>query len=117
MCHFFRRLFCLHGGFYDLVSSQTYRKKVSLFRCFSYSFIGFFFSGITPSATGGQPAQLLAMKKDRLSMGSATLSLMAVAVLYKLILVLIGLGILLFWKKGLSAYLGSYMAFYYFGIF
>lgn len=39
------------------------------------------------------------MKKDRLSMGSATLSLMAVAVLYKLILVLIGLGILLFGKK------------------
>ena len=30
----------------------------SLFRCIQYSFIGFFYSGITPSATGGQPVQL-----------------------------------------------------------
>lgn len=26
--------------------------------CIRYSFIGYFYSGITPSATGGQPAQL-----------------------------------------------------------
>ncbi len=118
ICAIFSAVFfvCMEGFMIWYLLKLT-EKKVSLFRCFSYSFIGFFFSGITPSATGGQPAQLLAMKKDRLSMGSATLSLMAVAVLYKLILVLIGLGILLFWKKGLSAYLGSYMAFYYLGIF
>lgn len=92
-------------------------KKISLFRCFAYSFIGFFFSGITPSATGGQPAQLIAMKKDHIPLGSATLSLMTAAVLYKLVLALAGLGILLFWKTGLTAYLGHYMAFYYLGIF
>ena len=44
MCHFFRRLFCLHGGFYDLVSSQTYRKKsfpVPLLFVFFYRFFLF----------------------------------------------------------------------------
>lgn len=32
-------------------------EKARLLRCIAYSFIGFFFSGITPSATGGQPMQ------------------------------------------------------------
>ncbi len=40
-------------------------RKPRLSQCFGYSFIGFFFSGITPSATGGQPAQLVVMKKKR----------------------------------------------------
>lgn len=33
--------------------------------CCLYSFIGFFFCLVTPSATGGQPAQLYFMKKRR----------------------------------------------------
>ena len=33
-------------------------QPVILTHCFLYSFVGFFFSAITPSATGGQPAQL-----------------------------------------------------------
>ncbi len=118
VCAVFSAIFfvCMEGFMIWYLLRLT-EKQISLFRCFSYSFIGFFFSGITPSATGGQPAQLLAMKKDRIPIGSATLSLMTVAVLYKLVLVLIGLGLLLFWKTGLSAYLGRYMAFYYLGIF
>ena len=89
---------------------------VSLLRCFGYSFIGFFFSGITPSATGGQPAQLYFMKKDKISLGSSTLTLMTVALLYKLVLVFIGIGLLLFWRKSLAGYLGSYMPLFYIGI-
>lgn len=98
-------------------SSEISSRKISLFSCFAYSFVGFFFSGITPSATGGQPAQLLLMKKDGLPLGSSTLTLMTVAVLYKFILVIIGLGILFVWKDGLALYLGSYMNLYYLGIF
>ena len=33
-------------------------------RCAYYSSVGFFFSTITPSATGGQPAQIVSMSKD-----------------------------------------------------
>lgn len=89
----------------------------SLFKCIGYSFIGFFFSGITPSATGGQPAQLYYMKKDGVSLAGGTLTLMTVAVLYKFVLVVIGISVLIFWKGGLEAYLGGYMALYYLGIF
>ena len=118
LCAAFSAIFfvCMEGFMIWQLLRLT-ENGVSLLRCFSYSFIGFFFSGITPSATGGQPAQLLAMKKDGLPLGSSTFSLMAVALFYKLILALLGLGILFFWKKGLAGYLGNYMGFYYLGLF
>ena len=72
-------------------------ERTTLPRCVSYSFIGFFFSGITPSATGGQPMQLYYMKRDGNSLSAASVVLMTVAVIYKLVLVLIGIGLLLFW--------------------
>ena len=34
-----------------------FRDKVPLRRCLKYSFVGFFYSYITPSSSGGQPAQ------------------------------------------------------------
>ena len=86
-------------------------------RCAYYSSVGFFFSTITPSATGGQPAQLIAMKKDGIALGDATLTLMTVALLYKLVLAVIGTGLLLFWGNGLTAYLGNYISLYGLGLF
>lgn len=118
ICASFSAIFfvCMEGFMIWYLLRLT-EKGIPLFRCFSYSFIGFFFSGITPSATGGQPAQLVAMKKDGIPLSSATLTLMTVAVLYKLILAATGVAILFFWKEGLSAYFGNYMALYYLGIF
>ncbi len=92
------------------------RQSVRLLRCFVYSFIGFFFSGVTPSATGGQPAQLVAMKKDGVSLGDATLTLMTVALLYKFVLVLIGAALLCFRRDGIHACFGQYTVLYYVGL-
>lgn len=89
----------------------------SFFKCIKYSFIGFFFSGITPSATGGQPAQLYYMKKDGISLASATMVLMSVAFMYKFVLVVMGIGLLLFWNASLVTYLGNYIWIYYLGLF
>lgn len=93
------------------------QKKTSLLRCISYSFIGFFFSGITPSATGGQPMQLYYMKKDKNSLSASSVVLMTVAVIYKFVLVLIGVGILLVWRETLKGYLQGYYFLYCFGLF
>ena len=41
-------------------------EKVDFMNCMKYSVIGFFFCAITPSASGGQPAQVYYMKKDKL---------------------------------------------------
>ena len=79
----------------------------SLFSCISCAFIGFLFSGITPSATGGQPMQLYYLKRDGNSWSLSSVVLMTVALMYKLVLVIFGGGILLFWRVPLRGYLGG----------
>ncbi len=51
-------------------------------RCVYYSCTGFFFSTITPSATGGQPAQILAMGKDGVPTASGALDMLLVTIGY-----------------------------------
>ena len=92
-------------------------EKTGLLRCLSYSFIGFFFSGVTPSATGGQPMQLYYMKKDGNKISSASVVLMTVAIIYKFVLVLMGIGIMLFWGKSLKKCLQGYYWLYFVGLF
>lgn len=50
--------------------------KVTLAQTFKYSIVGFFFSSITPSSTGGQPMQLYFMSKDKVSISHGTLALL-----------------------------------------
>lgn len=90
--------------------------KSSLLRCISYSFIGFFYSGITPSATGGQPMQLYYMKKDGNSLADSSVVLMSVALIYKFVLVIIGVMFLLFWYHPLRGYLKEYFGLYLLGL-
>lgn len=92
-------------------------ERTTLPRCISYSFIGFFFSGLTPSATGGQPMQLYYMKRDGNSLSGSSVVLMTVAVIYKLVLVLTGIGILLLWNPSLRGYLKKYYGLYFLGLF
>lgn len=80
--------------------------KSSLVSCISCSFIGFLFCGVTPSASGGQPMQLYYLKKDGNSWSFASVVLMLLALMYKLVLVLVGIGILVFWNEPLRGYLG-----------
>ena len=91
--------------------------KSGLLTCISYSFLGFFYSGITPSATGGQPMQLYEMKRDGNSVSSSTVVLMVTAVCYKLVLVCIGTFLLIFQGKMLRQYLGGYFGLYLLGLF
>lgn len=51
-------------------------------RCCYYSSVGFFFSTITPSATGGQPAQILAMSRDGVPTASGALDMLLVTIGY-----------------------------------
>lgn len=92
-------------------------EKAGLLSCIACSFIGFFFSGITPSATGGQPMQLYYMKKGGIRISSASVVLMTVAAIYKFVLVLIGMGILLFWRRPLKERLQGYYWLYFLGLF
>lgn len=45
-------------------------------QCLKYSFIGFFFSSVTPSASGGQPMQVYYMSKDQIEISHSSLALL-----------------------------------------
>lgn len=51
--------------------------------CLGYSFVGFYVSSITPSATGGQPAQIYYMSKDGIPAAHGTLNMILIAVCYQ----------------------------------
>ena len=51
-------------------------EKISIPQSFKYSLIGFFFSSITPAASGGQPMQIYYMHKDNISVANSTLALL-----------------------------------------
>lgn len=54
---------------------RSFGYPVTFLQGMKYAYIGFFFSSITPSSTGGQPAQLYAMKKDGIEIAHGTLAL------------------------------------------
>ncbi|MBE6015277.1 MAG: flippase-like domain-containing protein [Lachnospiraceae bacterium] len=88
----------------------------SLPRCFGYSFVGFFYSAITPSATGGQPMQLYYMKKDGNNLSDCSVILMVVATIYKFVLSVIGIALIAFWNEPLHRFFGGYIGLYYLGL-
>jgi len=88
------------------------RKRI----CFLFSSVGFFFSCVTPSASGGQPMQIYFMKKEKIPIPVSTVILMIVTITYKLVLVVIGLAIMIFARPFLHSYLGGILFVFYLGV-
>ena len=86
---------------------RVLEQKTSFFRCLKYSFIGFFFSYITPSSTGGQPMQMYHMKKDKIKIGYSTLIMLLITIAYKSVLILLALGFLIFNFGTVEQYAGD----------
>ena len=66
-------------------------EKTDFIHCLKYVFIGFFFSAITPAASGGQPVQIYFMHKDKLSGANSTLSLLILLCSYHLVNLLLAI--------------------------
>lgn len=90
--------------------------KMRKWICFLFSSIGFFFSCITPSASGGQPVQVYYMKRKGIPIPVATMVLMVVTITYKAVLVLIGLGMIVFGQEFIHEYLSDILPIFYLGI-
>ena len=67
------------------------KEKTNFKACLKYAIIGFFFSAITPAATGGQPLQIYYMHKDGISYINATISILIQSFSYLTIMVLLGI--------------------------
>lgn len=74
----------------------------SFFATLRYSYIGFFFSAITPAASGGQPMQIYYMHKDKISVANSTLALLVNLCSFQLITIPFALFSLLFDHISLS---------------
>ena len=78
-----------------LLKGIGYRQPLS--HCMLYSTSDIYFSAITPSATGGQPASAYFMVKDGVPAGAATVTLLVNLILYTLSLIILGLISVIFW--------------------
>ena len=70
---------------------NTLGKKVPLLRMIKYTLIGFFFSGITPAAGGGQPMEVYYMKRDRIPVTSSTIALLLETISFHIVTIICGL--------------------------
>ena len=64
--------------------------KKSLYHCYKYAIIGFFFSGITPSSTGGQPMQIYYMYSEDVPIAYSSFALFTMLFCYQIVIGLYG---------------------------
>lgn len=95
---------------------RSYGIKVKKKTCFLFSSVGFFFSCITPSASGGQPMQAYYMKKKNIPIPVSAVILMIITITYKLVLVVIGIGVAVFGRGFLHQYLEGILPVFYLGL-
>lgn len=73
--------------------------NISFWSGIKYALVGFFFSSVTPSASGGDPMQIYYMKKDGLPIGKSTLAILTEFSSFQLVTITMSiLGFLLNYK-------------------
>lgn len=81
--------------------SHSLKRPLPLSRCEQYAFIGFYFSSITPSASGGQPVQMYYMKKDNIGLADSSVMILFIVLVYQLAMLLFA-GIMVLLHPGLA---------------
>lgn len=90
--------------------------KISIIKCVKYSFIGFFFNAITPSATGGQPMQVLYMHGDGINIGASSVTLLFWTIIYKVALIVVEFFVFIFMHGFATSSIKGYMWLFVTGI-
>ena len=54
----------------------SFKEKISLSKMFRYTLVAFFFSSITPGATGGQPIEIYYLNKEGIKISNSTMALL-----------------------------------------
>lgn len=90
--------------------------KTNIIKCVKYSFIGFFFNAITPSATGGQPMQVIYMRNDGINIGASSVTLLFWTIIYKIALIVIESFVFIFMHGFAKSSIRGYMWLFVTGI-
>ena len=70
----FMSMFVICDGINIRRMLRKLNEKTTIWKCMKYSLIGFFFSAITPAASGGQPMQIYYMHKENIKVANSTLT-------------------------------------------
>lgn len=107
--------FVLHAVYMKTILNSL-KVKIPFSRCIYYCLIEFYFSGITPSSTGGQPVQIYRMTKDKIPIRKSYITLMLNTIYFKLIIIILGI-ISFFYTKNYLYNNKVYLFFFILGIF
>ena len=83
-------------GIYMKVIFKSLNTKISILKGVFYSMVEFYFSGITPSSSGGQPVQLYFLTKDKIPPTRSIITLLLNTIYFKIIIVLLGVIVMVF---------------------
>lgn len=83
-------------GIYMRIILNIFNRKISLKKGIFYSLVEFYFSGITPSSTGGQPAELYYMTKDKIPVRTSSIALILTTIYFKVVLLSLSVIVLIF---------------------
>ncbi len=108
-------LYFILQGIYMKSILNTLRKKISLKKGIFYSIVEYFFSGITPSSTGGQPAQVYYMTKDGIPARKVYITLMLNTIYFKVIIITLGIVALIFKSNYIFSSRPIYIVFFILG--
>lgn len=86
-------------------------------KCLLYSFTGYFFCSITPFASGGPPMQIYYMKKEEIPIPVSSVIMLLVTFMYKVVLVVVGLGLMIFGHGFFRQYLQGMHSIFAIGLF
>ncbi len=104
-------------GFVICYMLHILKQKTTVLSCLKYAFVGFFYSYITPSASGGQPAQMYYMSKDSINTGYSALIMLLITIAYKSILMMIGAIFFIFKYSFLKIHTSRIYGLIIFGVF
>jgi conserved hypothetical protein len=79
---------CQAMNFYMIM--HRLRQATSYKNCIDYTYIGNYFSAITPGASGGQPAQMYYMNKDKIHVDISAITIFLMVFASQIVIVLMG---------------------------
>lgn len=74
-----------------IMSARCIGYRLTLGEAVQYTMINVFYSGITPSATGGQPMQVFYLCRDKMTMSGATLVIFTINITFQMAMVVLSL--------------------------
>ncbi len=83
-------------GLYIKITINSLGGKFNLWQGFLSACTEFYFSAITPSSTGGQPAQAYYMHKDGIPYTKSSIALLVNTITFKIIIILMGICAIIF---------------------